>query len=75
MNSRQPMKINHNTKLQLRGMKINNHWQWTLHHFGLKVFSILDIKALELLFFGRHVTFEVVVNIYGWIMWVMCFPK
>lgn len=56
-------------------MKINHNRNRALDHSRLKVRCILDIKTLEFLLSSCHMTLDAVSNAYGWVMWMVCFPK
>lgn len=61
--------------LRLRCMKVHNHWHWTLDYSSLKVLGILDIKTLEFLFSSSNMSLNVMIDVYSWVVWVMCFSK
>lgn len=64
-----------NCMLKLRCMKVHNHWYRALDYSSLKVLCILDIKTLKFLFSCSHMSLNIIIDVYSWVVWVMCFSK
>lgn len=61
--------------LKLRCMKVHNHWYRALDYSSLKVLCILDIKTLKFLFSRSNMSLNIIIDVYSWVVWVMCFSK